>query len=151
MKRLSLPPQILRLVLLALGIIGSYGVARYFLKPASFGVHGHYRAAALKELAARDTVFAGAKTCAKCHDEVFELRDAHEHRNISCETCHGPNKAHAKDPDVTTTKFDEARCLRCHEREPARPLSQKQIVSAKHYEGKCLECHLPHHPKESPP
>lgn len=150
MNRLKMPPQIFRLVLLTLGIVASYSLARYFLKPDTFGAYGHYRGAALTELAAKETVFAGAKACAECHDEVFTLRDQHEHRKISCESCHGPNKAHAKDPDVKTTPWDEAKCLRCHLREPARPATQKQIVPADHYEGKCLECHLPHNPKESP-
>lgn len=150
MKRLNMPPQVLRLVLLTVAIIASYSVARYFLKPASFGEHGHYRGAALSEMAARETVFAGAKACASCHDEVFTVRDKHEHRKISCETCHGPAKAHAKDPDVAPGKFDQAMCLRCHTQEPARPKTQKQIVPTDHYEGKCLECHLPHQPKQSP-
>jgi hypothetical protein len=150
MKRLNMPPQVFRLVLLTLGIIGSYSVMRFFLRPDSFGEHGHYRGAALGEMAARETVFAGAKACTECHEEVFALRDKHEHRRISCESCHGPAKEHAKDPDKTTTKFDQAMCLRCHHEEPARPKSQKQILPADHYEGKCLECHLPHQPKESP-
>ena len=41
-----MPPQIVRLVLLTLLIIASYGVARMFLKPDSFGEFGHYRGAA---------------------------------------------------------------------------------------------------------
>ena len=151
MSRFRMPPQILRLVLLTLVIIGSYFVLRMFLKPESFGEFGHYRGAALAERAALEPVFAGAKACAECHTEVIEVQDKHEHRRISCESCHGPARAHARDPDVKTTVFAETRCLRCHAQEPARPITQKQIVATDHYEGKCLECHLPHNPKESPP
>jgi hypothetical protein len=31
-----MPPQVLRLFLLAIGIVGSYFIARYFLTPPSF-------------------------------------------------------------------------------------------------------------------
>jgi hypothetical protein len=151
MSRFRMPPQILRLVLLTLGIIGTYGVMRYFLKPDSFGEYGHYRGAALVERTALEPVFAGAKACRECHGEVLAVQDKHEHRRISCETCHSPARAHARDPDVKTTPFTEDHCLRCHSREPARPITQKQIDPKDHFEGKCLECHLPHHPKESPP
>ena len=46
----KLPPQIVRLVLLTVGIVGSYLVARYFLTPSSFGQYGFYRGQALEEV-----------------------------------------------------------------------------------------------------
>lgn len=137
--------------MLTVGIVASYGVMRYFLKPDSFGEHGHYRGAALAERAALEPVFAGAKACTSCHGEVVEVQNKHEHRLISCESCHSPARAHVKDQDVKTTPFSEDRCLRCHSKEPARPSTQKQIDPKDHFEGKCLECHLPHNPKQSPP
>lgn len=146
----KLPPQVVRLVLLTLGIVTSYFGMRMLLMPSSFGEHGHYRGAALQELSAREPVFAGAKACAQCHDEVITVQDKHEHRKISCESCHSPSKAHVKDNDVKTTPFPAEGCMRCHSKEPARPTGQKQIDAKDHYEGKCLECHLPHNPKESP-
>lgn len=151
MSAFRIPPQIVRLLLLTLLIIASYAVMRWLLKPDSFGEFGHYRGAALAERAALEPVFAGAKACAECHDEVVDLQNQHEHRRISCETCHGPARAHVHDPDVKTSPIAETLCLRCHAFEPARPVTQKQITVKDHYEGKCLECHLPHNPKESPP
>ena len=40
MKARRMPPQIVRLVLLTIAIVGSYLVARYFLTPPSFGQYG---------------------------------------------------------------------------------------------------------------
>lgn len=145
-----MPPQIVRLVLLTLGIVASYLALRAVLVPESFGEHGHYRGAALGEIADHEPVFAGAKACARCHDEVVEVQEAHEHRGISCEACHQPARAHAKDPDLKTVPFPADGCLRCHLKDPARPATQKQLDPRKHFEGRCGECHLPHHPKESP-
>lgn len=146
-----MPPQILRLVLLTLVIVSSYGVLRVFLTPKSFGQYGHYRGAALAERAALDPVFAGAKACAECHDDIITVQDKGTHRHISCETCHGPALAHTHNPDLKLVAIPPARCLRCHLSDPARPAAQKQIVPEDHYGDNCLECHLPHNPKESPP
>ena len=49
-----MPPQIIRLVLLTIGIVCVYFTARFFLVPASFGQLGHYRGNALQEIAARE-------------------------------------------------------------------------------------------------
>ena len=40
MRRLNMPPQIVRLVLLTIGIVAAYLVARYILTPSSFGQYG---------------------------------------------------------------------------------------------------------------
>src|SRR5512135_3392441 len=105
MAQLRLPPQLTRLVLLACGIAGSYAVARVMLTPRSFGQYGHYRGAALEEIASREPTFAGAVACDECHSEVRDLLAKHEHKGVSCESCHGPARKHAEDPDVTTTKL----------------------------------------------
>jgi hypothetical protein len=63
MRRFKLPPQILRLVLLTLAIVGSYLIARAFLTPASFGEFGWYRGEALVELRSRPPVYAGKQAC----------------------------------------------------------------------------------------
>lgn len=146
-----IPPQIVRLLLLTLGIVVSYGAMRLVLRPESFGEYGHYRGAALGEAAAHEPVFAGAKSCLECHEETFAERDQHEHRGISCESCHGPARDHVRDPDIGLAAFPAEGCLRCHSPEPARPATQKQVDPSDHFEGKCVECHLPHKPNEEPP
>ena len=149
-----MPPQIVRLLLLTVAIVGSYLVARVFLTPQSFGQYGWYRGNALEELATRDRVFAGKKECEICHSEEFEKLLKHEHKTLSCESCHGPVQAHVDDPENERNKPDKGNavaCLRCHEGNPSRPKWLKQINSKTHYTGeKCTECHVPHAPLEVP-
>ncbi len=151
MHHLRMPPQILRLVLLAAGIVASYVVARAFLTPPTFGQYGHYRGAALEQVASKPLHFAGAKSCDECHEEVREKLAKQEHKSLSCEGCHGASRAHALDPDAAIRKPTDATCLRCHAIDPARPRMIKQIAANDHFEGdRCIECHVPHAPKEEP-
>lgn len=153
MRRLfNMPPQVLRLFLLAVGIVAVYSVARYILTPPSFREYGWYRGEALTELQERDRVFAGKKACDECHsDEVLKL-SKHEHKTLACEGCHGPGQAHSNDPKKDNIdKSSFAACLRCHDATPGRPKWHKQIVLKDHYTGsKCTECHVPHSPTEVP-
>lgn len=157
MSRIKLPPQIVRLVLLTIGIVASYLVARYFLTPQTFGEFGWYRAAALGELASVEghpLVHAGKQECEVCHSEESEQLLKHEHKTLSCEGCHGPAQAHVDDPENEKNKPDKRNavaCLRCHETNPSRPKWLKQIDIRDHYTGqKCTECHVPHMPLEVP-
>jgi hypothetical protein len=148
-----MPPQLFRIVLLALGIVVAYSIARYFLTPTSFGEYGWYRGAALAEMATRDRVYAGKKACEECHSDEYQKLIKHEHKGLSCEACHGPGEAHVQNPDNPDVKMavlHYSLCLRCHEANPSRPKWHKQIVSKNHYTGKCTECHLPHSPSEVP-
>jgi hypothetical protein len=153
MRPFKLPPQIVRLVILTIGIVGSYVVARQIFMPKSFGQYGHYRGDAIMEIAAREPRFAGKKSCNECHSEVVEKLAKFEHKKISCETCHGPLKAHGDDPDNhDAIKPTSDLCLRCHELNISRPAFLKQIEFKKHYadKGKCTECHVSHQPNEMP-
>ena len=153
MSAFKMPPQILRLVLLTLGVLGSYAVARMVLVPASFGEYGWFRGAALGELAAAKPVFSGMKACDECHSEVFELLAKGPHKAIACESCHGPSRLHAGDPDVKPPrdKFMDSDCMHCHQSSPSRPAWLKQIEANEHFRGdQCVGCHLPHQPNEMP-
>jgi hypothetical protein len=151
MSRLRLPPQILRLVLLTIGIIGSYMVARAFLTPHSFGEYGHYRGDALEEIAARARTFAGRQSCDECHSEQFQQVLKFEHKTLSCESCHGPAQMHVDNPDLKLNKPTDNDCLRCHESNVSRPVWLKQVVPQDHFRGdRCISCHLPHQPNEVP-
>ena len=153
MNRLfKMPPQVVRIVLLAVGIVVVYSVARYVLTPPSFRQYGWYRGAALMEVATRDQVYAGKKACEECHSDEYQKLLKHEHKGLACESCHGPGEAHAQDPrkeNIDRSSF--AACVRCHEGNPSRPKWHKQIVSKNHYTGtRCTECHVPHSPGEVP-
>ena len=148
----KMPPQVVRLVLLTVGIVSSYLVARYFLTPASFGAYGWYRGNALAELRNRPVVYGGKKACEECHSEELLKLSKSSHKNLSCEGCHGPGQAHSENYDVhKMTVLHYSHCVRCHEANPSRPKTHKQIVLKKHYAGqKCTECHVPHQPTEVP-
>ena len=152
MRRFSqMPPQVLRILLLAVGIVGVYSVARFFLTPPSFRQYGWYRGAALAELATRDPVYAGRKACEECHSEQMQKLLKDGHKSLSCEGCHGAGWAHSDNPDVKIDKNNYSPCVRCHEANPSRPKWHKQIVSKSHYTGSnCTECHVPHMPSEVP-
>jgi hypothetical protein len=147
----KVPPQIVRLLLLLVGIVTSYLVARAFLTPPTFGEFGFYRGAALAELRERPRLFAGQKACEECHSEEVTKLAKFQHKSISCEACHGPRAEHARDPDIKMQVLSFSHCLRCHEANPSRPKTHKQIVVKEHYAGsKCIECHVPHAPSEVP-
>jgi hypothetical protein len=154
MRTLRMPPQIVRLVLLTIGIVGSYLAARYCLTPSSFGQYGWYRGDALGELASREPVFAGKKSCEECHSDVQKKISKAEHKGLSCEGCHGVSLAHEKNPDdsrLNPPKLEMGHCTRCHEANPSRPAWLKQIPNKSHFAGrKCIECHAPHQPSEVP-
>jgi hypothetical protein len=151
MRFAQMPPQVVRLVLLTIGIVGTYLTARHFLTPASFGEFGWYRANAIGDAASRQIVFAGKKACDECHSEILKRLAKGDHKTLSCEGCHGPGHAHVDNPDVKMGILHFSHCMRCHEANPSRPKSQKQISLKNHYVGqKCTECHKPHEPNEVP-
>jgi hypothetical protein len=163
MKRFKMPPQVVRLVILTLGIVASYAIARQIFIPKSFGQYGHWRGDALMDIAARQPQYAGQKSCEECHSDEFKKILKFEHKTVSCESCHGVSRAHGDDPDhVNPIKLTDhktirreqadAFCLRCHNFDPGRPAWLKQIEISKHYAGKerCVECHMPHQPNEVP-
>jgi hypothetical protein len=154
MRAFHLPPQILRLVLLTVGIVGVYLTARYFLTPASFGQYGWFRGNALGDVASSGKVYGGMKACDECHSDHLAKLQKDSHRGLSCETCHGPCQAHADDPDngkKTPDKKNTTACMRCHEANPSRPKWHKQITLKNHYVGQpCTSCHVPHQPNEVP-
>jgi hypothetical protein len=151
MRPFKMPPQITRLVLLTLAIVGSYLIARAFLTPPSFGEHGWYRGDALGEVAnAREPLFAGKQACGERYPDILHALAADAHKTLSCEDCHGVSREHTDHPDILPAKDPESLCIRCHEANPARPAWLKQIVVKDHYGAKCTECHVPHQPTKTP-
>lgn len=148
---MKMPPQIFRLVLLTIAIVGSYLVARKLLTPESFRQYGFYRGNALLEHASHPTVYAGRKACTECHEDIVKKLAAKEHKTLGCETCHGVSQPHVDNPDVKLVKIGDNTCLRCHENNGSRPAWMKQIIVKDHFRGdKCTGCHVPHQPSEMP-
>lgn len=160
MRFSKIPPQVVRIILLTIVIVASYLVARAFLTPRSFGKIGWYRAHALEEQASLQPVYAGmkpsaaVKECGVCHADEYQKLIKHDHKTLSCETCHGPCLSHADQPDVAQfkpVKLGYSMCIRCHEFNPSRPKWHHQVVLKSHYpDQKCTECHVPHMPQEVP-
>ena len=64
-------------------------VVRHYVVPKSFGQYGHYRGAAIGEIAARPVKFAGHQTCEGCHSDVLDVKKKGKHAHVNCEACHG--------------------------------------------------------------
>ena len=124
-------------------------VVRHFVVPKSFGEYGHYRGAAIAEIASHPIHFAGQETCEACHADVLEITKSGKHANVHCEACHGPLANHSIDPNsVHPPKLDTATlCVRCHAASAAKPKVFPQVVTDQHSGGlACETCHRPHTP-----
>jgi ABC-type nickel/cobalt efflux system permease component RcnA len=127
----------------------AFWVIRGFVVPRSFGQYGHYRGAAMGEIAAHPVKFAGHDACETCHTDVLDMKKNGKHAHVNCEACHGPQSQHAADPSaVTPAKLDTATlCVRCHGASTARPKNFPQVSVEEHSNGvPCETCHQPHSP-----
>lgn len=145
----KIPQQIVSLLIVFSVIFTAFIAMRHFLVPASFGRWGHYRANAVDEIRAKETKYAGSEACIDCHQDIYDLKAKSYHKNVSCEVCHGPSKAHTEDP--TGVKPDipnnRSQCAICHNYNPARPTGFPQIIVSQHNPGFfCAHCHQPHNP-----
>ena len=64
-------------------------VVRHFVVPKSFGQYGHYRGAAMGEIASHPAKFSGHESCESCHSDVADKKNAGKHAHVNCEACHG--------------------------------------------------------------
>ena len=121
---------------------------RGFVVPPSFGKYGHYRAAAITEIAARPLHYAGHEACETCHTDVQQTKANGKHAPVNCEACHGPQAQHAADPSIDPGKPDTAKlCGNCHAASAARPKNFPQVKIDEHSSGvPCETCHQPHSP-----
>ncbi len=125
-------------------------VIRVALVPKDFGVYGHFRAGALKDVASRPVVFAGRAACIDCHSDVEEARKGSKHDRVNCEACHGALADHAADPGAVQPALPDTTrlCQICHERKVGRPAGFPQVDPKEHAGGEmCVSCHRPHHPE----
>jgi hypothetical protein len=123
---------------------------RSFVVPKTFGEYGHYRGAALQELAAKPVKYAGHQVCEDCHTDQATAKAAGVHAHVNCEACHGALAAHANDPtSVIPVKPDPlVLCARCHTATAAKPKDFPQVKIDEHSGGlPCTTCHTnPHSP-----
>lgn len=145
-----MPPQLKALLPLFAVFVILFLVARHFLIPESFGKYGHYRANSINEIGALPINYAGKAVCVDCHDTEAEQLASDMHTGISCETCHGPNAAHADNYEVKEFLVKDGSrkfCGRCHNLNPARNIEaiyQVDIIDHHPERENCIDCHNPH-------
>jgi cytochrome c554/c'-like protein len=135
-------------IVFALGLVLFIGVRSIFV-PKTFGEYGHFRGAAIADIAARPVAYAGRQSCEDCHADVVQKKNTGKHVRIGCEACHGPLAKHVDDPaSVQPEKLDTAvLCVRCHEANIAKPAGFPQVKAEEHSSGlACDTCHQPHAP-----
>lgn len=144
-----LPDAVLRLSLVVLLLAAGVFVVLSLLPPALTNPEIQ-RAAAVETARARDIKYAGANVCAECHEAQHSEKEQGYHRNVSCETCHGPAQEHTQNPVEfkPPAPRDRRFCPTCHAYNASRPLGFPQINPVTHNPLKaCIECHHPHDPK----
>lgn len=146
------PPQIARLAIVFAVAIAALIVMRQLLTPPTFGDLGHYRAAAIGEIAATPIKYAGRGACDMCHEDIATVRSTGRHQTVACETCHGAGQAHISSGGEVKPIVPRERsfCPQCHGFDAARPTGFPQIDPVMHNPVKrCVTCHNPHEPKPS--
>ena len=124
-------------------------VVRGYVVPKSFGQYGHYRGAAIGEIADRPVKFAGHEACETCHSDEADKKKSGKHAHVNCEACHGALASHADDPSTGKPVLPDtaALCARCHTASAAKPKGFPQVDPANHSNGiSCETCHNPHSP-----
>jgi hypothetical protein len=148
--------HVLRPLYLAVVVVASVLIARVFLVPEDFGVHGDsftynfYRLSNVQEWKDFPVKYQGRKRCARCHKDNSAEHAASKHAAIECENCHGPGVDHPKKVKKLVVDGSRDQCLRCHQRLDY-PSSQRGelpgVDGAKHKKKfECRKCHNPHHP-----
>jgi len=141
--------HLIRPALVIIAGLGIFMAIRAAVVPKGFGKYGHFRPAALDVIRSRPIVYAGQDTCIMCHDDQAKARAAGRHAHVACEACHGPLAQHANDPGSLKPKLPDVAtlCVRCHQKDAAKPRNFPQVAAADHYAGVlCNACHQPHNP-----
>ena len=143
----------------AIGLIGLILVARIFLVPDDFGVHGesftysYHRLGNVEEWKEFPVKYQGKDACAECHKENFRANRRGPHKRLECENCHGPGAEHPDPVEYLPLNRERAMCLRCHADldYPATTARSEMpaIVDRLHKRRReCVACHDPHDPRE---
>ena len=146
----KVPDSLVRLVVVVAAlIVGTVVVVKFILPPKMKDVALQHDETVQRE-AAKPIAYAGAVACAECHDEIVVEKRNGYHRDLSCETCHGPAMKHTEDPDniQPPAPRDRKFCPVCHTFNPSRPRGFPMINPVAHNPMKaCFTCHNPHDPK----
>jgi hypothetical protein len=143
-----IPEQLKRIGIVTIIIVGGVLLARA-LVPASLVDRRIHKASTVEREIAKPVQFAGTATCVECHEDQNAKKKTGYHRNLACETCHGPAAKHADDP-TSVKPFaprDRKFCPLCHAYDASRPTGFPQINPTAHNPLKpCIACHNAHDP-----
>ena len=141
---------------LVLGLVIMILIARQFMVPDDFGVHGdsftynYYRLSNVDEWKEFPVKYQGRERCAKCHEENSTSISESRHKKIQCENCHGPGAGHPREVKKPVIDNSREQCLRCHallEYPNSRRGMMKGIDPDRHMRKfECKKCHDPHNP-----
>jgi len=146
----KIPDALARLLIVFLALIGLGAFVVVVLIPKPMKDVRLQWASDIQREQAKPLHYAGFRVCEECHDTIYATKNAGYHRDLSCETCHGPARAHAEDPDKTKPVIPATRtfCPQCHSYNPSRPRGFPMINPVAHNPLKpCVTCHNPHDPK----
>ena len=102
-----------------------------------------------------------SESCFECHPLIRKLHEAGIHKDVSCETCHGPFADHVRDDavyaEMPVIRGENIRpmCLKCHNKiiQARPPESIKMVAMPGHLDEKnvrphhiCDQCHHVHSP-----
>lgn len=142
-----------RILMLYFAGVIIFFVLRAIFVPPTFGEVGWYRAASVEEIAKLETKIGEEFRCLNCHSSEYAEWSVGEHKNVSCEACHGLLKFHAESPEkqaydkyLSPKAFNSSIefCLSCHSISVSKSESFPQ-VSVEHTKyWDCLRCHNPH-------
>ena len=152
--------HVLRPLWLAIGLVVVILIARQFMVPEDFGVHGpsftynFHRLSNVQEWKDFPVKHLGRESCIECHEEKVTMLDASPHAPIECENCHGPAVGHPDDVEFLPIERAREHCLRCHESldYPNHARSELPNVRGSTHKRRreCVTCHVPHDPREKP-
>ncbi len=146
----KVPEQFIRLSIVILILVVSVVLIRIYAIPPELKDAGIHRTQTIKLETSGKGSYSETEVCTECHDEQNTRKSAGFHKFLACETCHGPGKTHAEDPEKTPPSAPRERgyCVLCHAYDPARPTGFPQISPVAHNPMKvCISCHDPHAPK----
>lgn len=149
--------HVFRPVWLAIGIVAAILIARVFLVPDDFGVHGsnftygYHRLSNVQEWKEFPVKYQGREYCQTCHENIVTSLNVSAHIAVECENCHGAGVNH---PDaIATLEIDTSRelCLRCHSMSDypyAGRAAVPTVDNNRHRRRRdCVKCHDPHDPR----
>jgi hypothetical protein len=145
----------------AIGLVGLIFLARLFVVPDDFGVHGdsftynYHRLSNVQEWQEFPVKYQGRDSCAECHKDNVRTHRRGPHKRIQCENCHGPSGPSGNHPDVEEylpLNKERDLCMRCHAslEYPDAARSELPAIHDRRHKRRreCVECHNPHDPRE---